>query len=138
MSILDVTEDQIFQTLGKGKDPNFKPIEKFRPVIEKPKKTYTINQPSKSVTRATRSNQTPVVQLQSPIVQLQSPIVQAIAEPIIPVQSATHENESVKRLTEDIVQLNDRVNGLQKMVKWYIVPQFVAVLVLVLALILKS
>jgi hypothetical protein len=26
MGILDVTEDQIFQTLGKGKDPNFKPV----------------------------------------------------------------------------------------------------------------
>lgn len=28
MGILDVTEDQIFKTLGKGKDPNYKPIEK--------------------------------------------------------------------------------------------------------------
>jgi len=26
MGILDVTEDQIFQTLGKGKDPNYKPV----------------------------------------------------------------------------------------------------------------
>ncbi len=25
MSILDVTEDMIFKTLGKGKDPNYKP-----------------------------------------------------------------------------------------------------------------
>ena len=41
MSILDVTEDQIFQTLGKGKDPNFKAIEKVRPVVVKPKKTYS-------------------------------------------------------------------------------------------------
>ena len=44
MSILDVTEDQIFQTLGKGRDPNFKPIEKARPAIVKPKKTCSINQ----------------------------------------------------------------------------------------------
>lgn len=27
MGILDVTEDQIFKTLGKGKDPNYKPVE---------------------------------------------------------------------------------------------------------------
>lgn len=26
MGILDVTEDQIFETLGKGKDPNYKPV----------------------------------------------------------------------------------------------------------------
>ncbi|VVB90732.1 Uncharacterised protein [uncultured archaeon] len=26
MGILDVTEDKIFKTLGKGKDPNYKPI----------------------------------------------------------------------------------------------------------------
>ena len=25
MSILDVTEDKIFQVLGKGRDPNYKP-----------------------------------------------------------------------------------------------------------------
>ncbi len=42
MSILDVTEDQIFHTLGKGKDPNFKQIEKVRaPVMPAIKKTYT-------------------------------------------------------------------------------------------------
>lgn len=28
MGILDVTEDQIFKTLGKGKDPKYKPVEK--------------------------------------------------------------------------------------------------------------
>ena len=26
MSILDVTEDQIFRTLGKGRDPGYKPV----------------------------------------------------------------------------------------------------------------
>lgn len=26
MGILDVTEEQIFKTLGKGRDPNYKPI----------------------------------------------------------------------------------------------------------------
>ena len=28
MNILDVTEDKIFKTLGKGKDPNYKPVKK--------------------------------------------------------------------------------------------------------------
>jgi hypothetical protein len=26
MSILDITEEKIFQTLGRGRDPNYKPI----------------------------------------------------------------------------------------------------------------
>ncbi len=26
MSILDITEEKIFETLGRGKDPNYKPI----------------------------------------------------------------------------------------------------------------
>jgi len=26
MGILDVTEEQIFKTLGKGRDPNYKPV----------------------------------------------------------------------------------------------------------------
>ena len=125
MSILDVTEDQIFQTLGKGKDPNFRPIEKVRPVIEKPKKTYTINTPIKSVNRTVKP--------------IQTPVIQPIVEPIIPVPpQAPHEDENVKKLTEDIFELNTRVSSLQKMVKWYIVPQFVAVLVLIFALLLKS
>ena len=53
MSILDVTEDQIFQTLGKGKDPNFKQIEKARPVTIKPKKMYTINSNAKNINSKT-------------------------------------------------------------------------------------
>lgn len=28
MSILDITEEKIFQTLGRGRDPNYKPIER--------------------------------------------------------------------------------------------------------------
>lgn len=31
MNILEVTEDKIFQTLGKGKDPNYKPRKKPDP-----------------------------------------------------------------------------------------------------------
>jgi hypothetical protein len=28
MSILDITEEKIFKTLGRGKDPNYKPIKR--------------------------------------------------------------------------------------------------------------
>ncbi len=28
MSILEITEDKIFETLGKGRDPTYKPIDK--------------------------------------------------------------------------------------------------------------
>lgn len=116
MSILDVTEDQIFSTLGKGRDPNFKPIEKVRPVIVKPKKTYTIN--------TVKPKQTQPVQ---------APAV----EPAKPVP-APQVDESVVKLKEDLNELNNRVAGIQKMVKWYIVPQFMVVLVLFLALVVKS
>ena len=114
MSIIDVTEDQIFHTLGKGKDPNFKPIEKVRPVVEKPKKTY-----SNQNVRAT-----PVVKAIQPVEQ--------IVKPVITVPTLPQTDDSVKKLTEDMNELNNRVKGLQKMVKWYIVPQFVVVLVLIL------
>lgn len=30
LNILDVTEDKIFKVLGKGRDPNYKPINKDR------------------------------------------------------------------------------------------------------------
>jgi hypothetical protein len=120
MSILDVTEDQIFHTLGKGRDPNFKPIEKVRPVIAKPKKTYTLNN-----IKTTQS------------VKTVQPQVQAVSQPVISVPSIQIE-DSVRKLTEDLNELNNRVAGLQKMVKWYIVPQFVVILVLVLAFVVKS
>ncbi len=29
MSILDITEEKIFQTLGRGKDPFYKPIDRL-------------------------------------------------------------------------------------------------------------
>ncbi|MCZ7399439.1 MAG: hypothetical protein O8C62_07140 [Candidatus Methanoperedens sp.] len=117
MSILDVTEDQIFQTLGKGRDPNFKPIEKVRPVIVKPKKTYMLK------------NTKPVQTTAQP--------VQAVAQPVISVPSL-QADDSVRKLTEDLNELNNRVAGLQKMVKWYLVPQFVVIIVLVLAFVVKS
>jgi hypothetical protein len=120
MSILDVTEDQIFQTLGKGKDPNFKPIEKVRPVTIKPKKTYSINTNSKTM---------PAVK---PVQPIEAPVQQVI------ITAPSQTDETVKKLTEDLNDLNNRVCGLQKMVKWYMVPQFVVVLVLILVLVVQA
>ena len=126
MSILDVTEDQIFQTLGKGKDPNFKPIEKARPVTIKPKKTYTINTNAKT----TNSKTMPAVK---PVQPIEAPVQQVV------ITAPTRQTEeTVKKLTEDVNELNIRIAGLQKMVKWYVVPQFVAVIVLVLALVVQA
>ena len=113
MSILDVTEDQIFQTLGKGKDPNFKVIEKVRPVVAKPKKTYS----------------NPNVRT-APVVKAAQPIEQ-IVKPVTAVPLSPQTDDSFKKLSEDLNELNTRVVGLQKMVKWYVVPQFVIVLVLI-------
>lgn len=122
MSILDVTEDQIFQTLGKGRDPNFKQIEKVRPVVPKPKKTYTLN--------TMRSVQTPKTITAQP--QMQS-----VVEPAKPALSP-EVDESMRKLSAELSELNTRVSGIQRMVKWYIMPQFLVVLVLLLALIVKS
>ena len=119
MSILDVTEDQIFHTLGRGRDPNFKPIEKVRPpVVEKPKKTYTINRTVKPQAHAQTVQTLPVRNVQEvpPGLQL----------------------DEMKKLTEDLSELNNRVLGLQKMVKWYVVPQFVVIVLLFLTLVVKS
>ncbi len=96
MSILDVTEDQIFHTLGKGKDPNFKPIEKVRPVVPAVKKTYT-------------PTHTQVQQSKSPAV---SDTVKLVPSPEV--------EESIKRLTTELSELNKSVGGIQKMIKWYI------------------
>jgi len=126
MSILDVTEDQIFQTLGKGKDPNFKPIEKVRPVTIKPKKMYTINSNAKNI----HSKTMPVVK---PVQPVEAPVQQVVI-----TAPATQTDETVKKLTQDLNELNNRVCGLQKMVKWYIVPQFVAVLVLILVIAVRA
>ncbi len=119
MSILDVTEDQIFHTLGRGRDPNFKQIEKVRPVITKPKKTYALNQTIK--TAQTVKTQADTVQ---PTPAISVPSLQA--------------DDSMKKLTADLDELNNRVAGLQKIVKWYIVPQFVIVVVLFVALVTKG
>ena len=94
MSILDVTEDQIFHTLGKGKDPNFKQIEKVRPtVMPAMKKTYTPAQPVKAQ--------------------------QAMQESVKFVSSPEVE-ESIKNLTNELSYLNKSVGGIQTMIKLYI------------------
>ncbi len=119
MSILDVTEDKIFQTLGRGKDPNFKQIEKVRPVIVKPKKTYALNH---------------TIKAEQTVKAVQPQVVQA--QPVISVPTP-QTDETVAKLTADLNELNNRVTGLQKMVKWYVLPQFVVLLVLVVAFIAK-
>jgi hypothetical protein len=126
MSILDVTEDQIFQTLGKGKDPNFKPIEKARPVTIKPKKTYTIN----TIPGNANSKTMPAVK---PVQPTEAPVQQVLI-----TAPATQTDETVKKLTEDVFELNKRFVNLQQTVKWYIVPQFVVVLVLLLVLVAQA
>jgi hypothetical protein len=141
MSILDVTEDQIFQTLGKGKDPNFKQIEKVRPVTIKPKKTYILN------TNPLNSNSKKTIP-RNIIQKNTSPKTILAVKPVQPIEAQVQEvtitppptqtDETVKKLTEDLNQLNTRVYGLQKMVKWYMVPQFVVILVLLLVLVVKA
>ena len=126
MSILDVTEDQIFQTLGKGKDPNFKQIEKARPVTIKPKKMYTINTNSKNINSKTMPAVKPVQPVEAPVQQ------------VVITAPATQTDETVMKLTQDLNELNNRVCGLQKMVKWYMVPQFVVVLVLLLIIAVRA
>ena len=120
MSILDVTEDQIFQTLGKGRDPNFKPIEKVRPAIVKPKKTCSINQNVRA----------------APVEKVTQPLEQVVKPEII--VASPQNDDSVKKLTEDLNELNNRVNGIQKMVKWYVIPQSVVVMVLIIAIVVKA
>jgi len=126
MSILDVTEDQIFQTLGKGKDPNFKPIEKARPVTIKPKKTYTINTNTKNISSKTINAPKPAQPIETPV------------QNVVITAPARQDEEIVKKLTEDLNELNNRVCGLQKMVKWYMMPQFIVILVLILVLVVKA
>jgi len=92
MSILDVTEDDIFHKLGRGRDPNFKQIEKTRTITYAPKKTYVPQQPVK---------------------------VQVIPEPVKYVPSPEVE-EAIKKLNEELSQMNKSVGGIKTMIKLYI------------------
>lgn len=114
MSILDVTEEQIFHTLGRGRDPNFKPIEKVRP-LQQPKKARLMRR-------------------DRPVVEIQPQSVRAIEKQ----PEHSHIDESMIKLASDLDELNNRIAGLQKMVKWYMMPQLVVVLVLFLALVIKT
>lgn len=103
MSILDVTEDQIFQTLGKGRDPNFKQIEKVRPVVYSPKKTYGPAQPAKA----------PVAP--EPVKIMPSPEIE----------------EAISKLTAELSLLNRNVEGIQATIKLYMFMFTIALLVFI-------
>jgi hypothetical protein len=98
MSILDVTEEQIFHTLGKGRDPNFKQIEKIRPTITPPpKKTYSALAKKQTYTHS----------------------VQAPVEPTKYVTSPEVE-DSINKLTTELSDLKKSVSGIQSMIKLYL------------------
>lgn len=98
MSILDVTEEQIFHTLGKGRDPNFKQIEKIRPTITPaPKKTYSA----------------PVKK------QIFTPSVHVPVEPTKYVPSPEVE-ESMNMLTTELSDLKKSISGIQSTIKLYL------------------
>jgi hypothetical protein len=106
MSILDVTEDDIFSKLGKGKDPNFKPIEKVRPVMYAPKKTYAPVQ------------QTGVRSFPETVKFTPSPEVE----------------EAIKKLTEELSLMNKSVGGIQAMIKLYIFLFTIAMIIFIATL----
>ncbi len=106
MSILDVTEDDIFHKLGKGKDPNFKPIEKVRPVVYAPKKTYGQEQHAK---------------------------IQAVPEAVKIVPSPEVE-DAIKKLTGELSIMNRNVGGIQTMIKLYIFLFAIATFIVIIVL----
>ncbi len=112
MSILDVTEDQIFHTLGKGRDPNFKQIEKIRPTITPaPKKTYSAPIKTNTYTKP----------------------VQAPVEPPKYVHSPEVE-ESINKLTTELSDIKKSVSGIQSMIKLYLSVFALTMLIFVILL----
>jgi hypothetical protein len=109
MSILDVTEEQIFHTLGNGRDPNYRQIEKVRPVMPVFKKTYTPAPPVKTVPPAVPET------------------VKLVPSPEI--------EESINKLTTELSDLNKSVCGIQTMIKLYL---FLFVLTQVIFVVLAS
>ena len=98
MSILDVTEEQIFHTLGKGRDPNFKQIEKIRPTITPtPKKTYC----------APVKKQTYIHSVQAPV-----ETIKYVASPEV--------EDSINKLTTELSDLKKSISGTQSMIKLYL------------------
>jgi hypothetical protein len=108
MSILDVTEEQIFHTLGKGRDPNFKQIEKIRPTIPPtPKKTYVASVKTHASTPA-----------KAPVESIKS----------VP----SHEiEESIHKLTTELSDLNKGISGIQSMIKLYLILFAVTLIIFV-------
>jgi len=114
MSILDVTEEQIFHTLGKGRDPNFKQIEKIRPTITPPpKKTYC----------APVKKETYTPQVQTPVA----------VEPTNYVPSPEVE-ESINKLTTELSDLKKSISGIQSMIKLYLSVFALALVIFVVLL----
>jgi len=98
MSILDVTEEQIFHTLGKGRDPNFKQIEKVRPTITPtPKKTYVAPVKTPTYTHAVKAPIESIKYVPSPEVE-----------------------ESITKLTTELSDLNKSVAGIQTKIRSYL------------------
>ncbi len=130
MSILDVSEDKIFETFGKGRDPKFRSIEKpepvkeiktmekAKPVVSVPKKAYTFSQSSEPV---------------------RSEVTRSSGEIVKPAKSVQPpEVNNYLKLTSDLNQLRTRVDGIQKMIKLFIIPQVIIIIVLLIVLFAKS
>ncbi len=111
MSILDVTEEQIFHTLGKGRDPNFKQIEKVRPTITPPpKKTYAAPVKIPTYTHTVKAPAESIKHLPSPEIE-----------------------EYIKKLTNELSDLNKNVSGIRSVIKLYLFL-FAATIVLIVGL----
>ncbi|HIH44602.1 MAG TPA: hypothetical protein HA257_05875 [Candidatus Methanoperedenaceae archaeon] len=125
MSILDITEEQIFHTLGRGKDPNYKPIETVRPVA--PAVPQVAQRP---------------VKYGKPVTSRESEDMKKLTEEVHELNgrmsTLQKTEESVTVLTKDVAELSSRVTGIQSMVKWYIFPQLALVIVVVVALLSRS
>lgn len=131
MSILDVTEEDIFHTLGRGRDPNFKPYLRVKPDPEKKRAAKKPLTKSKTApVKSTPPKPTPTKSI-SPTPVKPAPI---------PVSTREYKeiDPSILKLTESLCELNDRMNNIQKMVILYSMPQYVLVLAVIVVLFLKS
>ncbi|TAN46731.1 MAG: hypothetical protein EPN24_00805 [Candidatus Methanoperedens sp.] len=114
MSILDVTEEQIFHTLGKGRDPNFKQIEKIRPTItHSPMKTYC----------APVKKETYIQSVQAPVAVEQTKYV-----------PSPEVEESINKLTTELSDLKKSISGIQSMIKLYLSMFALALVIFVVLL----
>jgi hypothetical protein len=109
MSISNITEEQIFHTLGRGKATDFKPVIVKKAYIQK-------EEPVKEIIKEKPQLET---------VKSTDPLPQEMME-------------SVKHLATNMSELTTNINVLQKFMKWIVFPQFIVILVILLALIAKS